>query len=142
MQIILGYNIDYFVVALLCLPSLPRKVIQKRHTFYIFEVCQPVWPKLHEIVELQSRLFAYVTLGICRTNIYLYKFLKNLNFDTDCYTDFYHNAIITTTTVSTFNNNNRISILECAYCESEKFCIAYHVLFFKTSLCIKYQLHA
>ena len=52
------------------------------------------------------------------------------------FTDCYHNTIITTTTVSTFNNNNRVSILECAYYESEKFCIAYHVLFFKTSLCI------
>ena len=71
--------------------------------FHVFEVCQLVWPKLHVTVELQSRPFAYVTLtlDICRTNIYLYKFSKNLNFDTD----FYHNAIITTITVSTFNNN-------------------------------------
>ena len=36
------------------------------------------------------------------------------------FTDCYHNAIITTITVSTFNNNNRISILKCANYESEK----------------------
>ena len=35
------------------------------------------------------------------------------------FTNCYHNAIIITITVSTFNNNNRISILNCAYYESK-----------------------
>ena len=40
------------------------------------------------------------------------------------FTDCHHTAVITTITVSTFNNNNRISILKCAYYEYEKmYCI-------------------